>query len=176
MGDPCAVVADRRFPLLVRLHPRKGFAIRRFIVLHRNLRGHAPHCVRLAPMTRLDQQLRVASHEVRRHRHKRAVREAEVAAFMEFLYAAEDVVPASRVEAGRMVAKFVEDLVHLERGENRFDQHRRLDRASRQAELILRHHEHIVPKPCFEMAFELRQIKIRRGAACDQLFRVVKNV
>ena len=47
----------------------------------------------------------------------------------ELLDDAEDVVPAAGVEAGRVVAQLVEDLVHLERGEDRLDQDGRPDRA-----------------------------------------------
>jgi hypothetical protein len=60
-----------------------------------------------------------------------------------------------------VLAQLVEDLVHLERGEDRLDQHGRLDRAARDAELVLRHHEHVVPQPRLEMALELRQVEVR---------------
>ena len=41
----------------------------------------------------------------------------------------EDVVPAAAIEADDVIAQLIEDLVHLERGRQRLDQDRRLDRA-----------------------------------------------
>src|SRR6185295_9158545 len=103
--------------------------------------------------------------EVRRHRDLRPVREAEVRVEAELLDAREDVIPAAAIEPRRMFAQLVEDLVHLESGEQRLDQHRRADRSARYAELVLRQHEDVVPQPRLEMALELRQIEIRAAAA-----------
>ena len=74
-----------------------SFAAASFLI--GNLRGHAAHRVRVAPVAGLDQQQRVGAHEGRRHRDLRAVGEAEVAVAAELLDAAEDVVPAAGVEA-----------------------------------------------------------------------------
>ena len=167
MRDPGAVVAVRRLALLVGLHLGERLGVRRFVVLDRNLRRHAAHRVDVAAMARLDQQLRVALHEVRRHRDQRAVGEAEILVAAELLDAREDVVPAAAVEPGRVLAQLVEDLVHLEGGEHRLDQHRRLDRSRRDAELVLRHDEDVVPQPRLEVALELRQVEVRAAAARD---------
>ena len=67
-----------------------------------------------------------------------------------------------------MLAQLVEDLVHLERGEDRLDQHGGLDRAARDAEVVLRHHEDVVPQARLEMALELRQVEVRARAAREQ--------
>jgi len=75
-----------------------------------------------------------------------------------------------------MLAQFVQDLVHLERREDRLDQHGGLDRAARDAELVLRHHEDVVPQPCLEVALHLRQVEVRTGAAREQFLRVVEEV
>ena len=75
-----------------------------------------------------------------------------------------------------MLAQLVQDLVHLERREDGLDQHGRLDRASRDAEPLLREQEDVVPQPRLEMALELRQVEIRPGAARDQLLGVVEDV
>ena len=42
---------------------------------------------------------------------------------------AENVVPPAAVQAGAVLLQLEEDLVHLERGRQRLDEHRRLDRA-----------------------------------------------
>ena len=75
-----------------------------------------------------------------------------------------------------MLAQFVQDLVHLERGEDGFDQDCRLDRPARHAQLLLRGDENVVPQPRFEVAFELGQIEVGAAAARDQFLRVVEEV
>ncbi len=64
-----------------------------------------------------------------------------------------------------MFAQFVQDFFHLERREDRFEQHGRLDRALRNAEFVLRHHEDVVPQTRLEMVFHLRQVVERAEAA-----------
>src|SRR6185437_14368042 len=123
-----------------------------------------------------DQELGVALHEMRGHRHARPVCEAEVAVAAEFLDAAEDVIPAPGVEPGGVMAQLVQDLVHLEGGDDRLDQHRRPDRPAWNAEPVLRHDEDVVPQPGFEMALELRQVEVRPAAARHELLRVVEEV
>ena len=67
-----------------------------------------------------------------------AVGQHEVGPVAEFLDEAENVVPAAAVQPGGVFAQFVEDLVHLERGQDGFDQHRGANGAARNAQLILR--------------------------------------
>ena len=62
-----------------------------------------------------------------------------------------------------MVAQLVEDLLHLERGEDRLDEDGRADRPLRQAERVLGEHERVVPEPRLEVALELRQVEVRPG-------------
>src|SRR3546814_2666579 len=93
----------------------------------------------------------------------------------ELLDAAEDVIPAAAVQPGRMIAQFVQDLVHLESGEDRLDQHRRLDGAALDAELVLGMVEDIVPEARLEMVLELRQIEVGTGAVFEELPRIVEK-
>ena len=74
-----------------------------------------------------------------------------------------------------MLTQFVQDFFHLERGEDGFDQHGGLDRALRQADLVLGHHEDVVPQARFQMAFHLRQVEERAGAAGDLFLGVVEQ-
>ena len=69
-----------------------------------------------------------------------------------------------------MLAQLVEDLVHLERGEDRLDQDGRLDRPLRHAEPLLRPDEDVVPEPRLEVRLELRQVEpaCRRGRGCGR--------
>ena len=126
--------------------------------------GHAAHRVRAARVAGLDEQLRVGAHERDGHRHGRAVGEHELLPVPELLDHAEDVVPAARVQAGRVLAQLVEDLVHLERGEDRLDQDGRLDRPLRHAEPLLRPDEDVVPEPRLQVRLELRQVEPRAAA------------
>jgi hypothetical protein len=94
----------------------------------------------------------------------------------ELLDDAEDVVPAAGVEAGRVVAQLVEDLLHLEGGEDRLDEDRRLDRARRQVETLLREVEDVVPEAGLEVALELGQVEVRAAALVEQALPVVEEV
>ena len=68
-----------------------------------------------------------------------------------------------------MFAQLVQDFIHLERGQNRLDQDRGANRAVRNAQIVLRLDEHVVPQPRFEMALQLRQVEIGPAALVDQL-------
>src|SRR5699024_3212475 len=81
-----------------------------------------------------------------------------------------------RVEPCRVLAEFVEDLLHLERRTDRLDQHRRTDGATRHPQLVLRETEDVVPQPGLEVALELGKIKVRPGSPCDQLPCIVEEV
>src|SRR3546814_20641084 len=75
-----------------------------------------------------------------------------------------------------MIAQFVQDLVHLESGEDRLDQHRRLDGAALDAELVLGMVEDVVPEARLEMVLELRQVEVGTGAVFDELPCIVEKV
>jgi len=74
-----------------------------------------------------------------------------------------------------VLAQLVQDLFHLERGEDGLDQHGGLDRAARQAQLVLGAHEDVVPQARLEMALHLGQVEERAGAARDLLLAVVEQ-
>ena len=136
MRDPGAVVAVAGLALLVGAHLGEGGLVGRRIVLDRDLRRHAAHRERAAAVAGLDQQLanRPAG---RRRPSPPAPRSGSTHSGLlarAVLMKREDVVPAAAVQPGDVVAQLVEDLVHLEGRRQRLDQHRRLDRAVRQAE------------------------------------------
>ena len=58
-----------------------------------------------------------------RHVDLRPVWEGHVGALGEYLDEAEYVVPAAQVQAGWVFPQLVEDLLHLEGGENMLDEH-----------------------------------------------------
>ena len=127
-------------------------------------------------MTRLDAEQRIRAHEMRRHRDQRAIGEQEIGFVPETFDAGKNVIPATAVEPGGMLAQFVKDLVHLECGRDRLDQHRGANRPLRNAEFLLREIEDVVPDARLEMALHFRQIKIGTASARDQFLRVVKKV
>ena len=75
-----------------------------------------------------------------------------------------------------MFAQLVEDFVHLEGGENGFNQNGGADGAARYAEFVLRKAKNIVPQTRFQMALYFWQVEIRPGSFTDELLRVVEEV
>src|SRR5713101_6855953 len=132
--------------------------------------------VRATFVARLHQQLRVRAHEGDGHRDLRAIGKHEVGTVPELLDDAEDVVPAPRVETARVIAQLVEDLFHLERGEDRLDEYSGANRSSGNADGILREIEDVVPKPRLEVALELGEIEVRSTPFAEKALGVVKKV
>src|SRR5450759_1636861 len=120
-----------------------------------NERGHPAHRVRSVTMARLDQKLGVRAHERHGHRHLRAVRQHELRSIPKLLDDAEDVVPPDGIQTTRVLAKLVENLLHLERREDRLEQNGGVNRAARDSAVVLREVEYVVPQPRLEMALEL---------------------
>src|SRR4029434_1825470 len=75
-----------------------------------------------------------------------------------------------------MIAQLVENFIHLEGGRDRFDRCRGADRPLRNAQLLLRKIEDIVPDTRLEMTLHFREVKVRTAAARDQFLRVVEEV
>lgn len=68
------------------------------------------HSVDTTTVAGLDQETDVGVHEGNGHSDSGAVREDEVGVLAELLDVREDVIPAAAVEAGAVVAEFVDDL------------------------------------------------------------------
>ena len=160
---------------LVGAHPlhRKGVGL--VVALDRDLRGHAAHRMRTAAVAGLDQQFRVGLQERLGHRHLATLRQHLVGVAAQRLQPAEDVVPATAVQADDAAAQRVQDLVHLEHGRQRFDQHRRLHRAHRQVEAHFEEGHHLVPQARFLHALHLRQVEVRAALAPSQGLGVVER-
>ena len=167
MCDPGAVEALRGLAVLVLAHLLERDRVHLRVAARGDEGGHPAHRVRAAAVARLDEELAVRAHERHRHRHRGPVGQHELGPVPELLDHAEDVVPAAGVEAGGVLAQLVEDLVHLEGGEDRLDQDGRLDRPVLDAEALLRPGEDVVPEPRLEVRLELREVEVapvaRRG-------------
>ncbi len=176
MRDPGAVVAVAGLALLVLAHLFQRRLVRGRVVLDGNLRGHAAHGVRAALVADADARQGVGAHERHGHGHLAAVGHQELGLLAQLLDVAEDIVPASAIQTGAVVAQFVQNLFHVKRGKNRLDEHGGLDRAARDAEQFLGHHEHVIPQPRFQVVLELGQIEIAALAVFKPVLRVVEEV
>ena len=177
MGDPGAVEPGLGLPVLVLPHLRERPLVDLRVAAARDERRHPADRERPAPVAGPHQQVAVGLHHRRVHRDRVAVREGERrTGVAEVLDDAEQVVPAPGVQPGHVVAQLVEDLVHLERGGDRLDQHRRPDRAVRDLQGGLGVGEDVVPQPRLEVRLHLRQVEVGAGSASQQLGRVVEEV
>ena len=176
MRDPRAVEAVSGLASLVLGHAGERDLVDLRVAPARDERGHAADRVRAPAMARRDEQLRVRAHERHGHRHLHPVGEDELGPVSELLDDREDVVPAARVEPGRVVAELVQDLLHLERREDRLDEDGRLDRPARDPEVVLGEAEDVVPESRLEVALELREVEVRPGSALEQPLGVPREV
>ncbi len=177
MGDPGAVETVVRLTVLVGLDLLERDLVDLLVAPRRDERRHAADRVGAALVAGADEQLGVRPHERGGHRHRVAVRENELgAAVTEVLDDGEQVVPAAGVQPGRVVAQFVEDLLHLVRGRDRLDQDGRADGALRDADVVLREDEHVVPEACLQVRLRLRQVEVRALAEVEQALGVVEEV
>ena len=165
---PGPVEAVLRLTPLVFRHPCEGDLVHLGIATARDERGHSADRVGSALMARAHEELRVRPHERHGHRHLHAVREDELGPVAELLDDREDVVPAAGVEPGRVLAELVENLLHLERREDRLDEDGRLDRAARNPDAILGEAEDVVPESRLEVILELREIEVRPRSTREQ--------
>ena len=177
VGDPGPVEPVLRLARLVLPDLGHGLGVDLRVTPAGNERGHAAHRVGPAAVAGLDQQFGVGAHERSGHRDRVALGQDELAApGAELLDHAEQVVPAARVQPGRMVPQLVEDLLHLECRRDRLDQHRGPDRTPVDAERVLRQVERVVPQPRLEVALVLGQVEVGSLALVQLPLRAGRHV
>ncbi len=177
MRHPGAVEAVRRLAGLVVAHLGQGDGVHLGIAPARDERGHPAHGVRAPAVAGLHQQLGVGAHERCCHGDRIALGQHELAPpGAELLDDAEQVVPPARVQPGAVVAQLVEDLVHLEGGRDRLDQHGCPDGPAREAEGSLGDAEYVVPEPRLQVALHLRQVEVGALAPVELALRAVEEV
>ena len=177
MGDPGAVETVVGLAVLVGADLLEGDLVDLGVPAGRDEGRHAADRVRAALVAGADEEFGVRAHERGRHRHRVAVRQDEPgAAVPEVLDDGEQVVPAARVQPGGVVAQLVEDLLHLVRGRDRLDQDGRADGALRDADVLLREDEHLVPEAGLQVRLRLRQVEVRALAEVQQTLGVVEEV
>lgn len=75
-----------------------------------------------------------------------------------------------------MIPELKEDLLHVERGRERFDENGGSDGVERHPDVRLRENEDIVPEAGLEIVLHLGQIEVRATAARNELLGVVVEV
>jgi hypothetical protein len=75
-----------------------------------------------------------------------------------------------------VLAEGVEDLVHLERGEDGLDEHGRANRAAAESQLLFGEREHVVPEARLVMRLELRQVQVRAAAGVELRAPAVEGI
>ena len=177
MRNPRPVEAVAGLALLVGTDLLESDRIHLGIAAVWNERRHAADRVSTAAMTGCDQQLGVCTHERRGHRHLVAVGEHEIGpAAAEELDHAEQVVPPTGIESGRVVAQFVQNLFHLEGGRDCLDEDGGADGAVGHTARTLREPEDVVPQSRFEVALHLWQVVVRPAASFEERLGVVEEV
>ena len=79
------------------------------------------------------------------------------------------------VESRAVLSELVDDLVHLERGEDGLDERRGADGAARNAESLLGEHEHVVPQARLLVRLHLRKVEVGAAATSNQLANKQNN-
>jgi hypothetical protein len=192
VSDPGAVVTSAHLAELVGANLCHGGIVCLLVVLDGDLGSHTTHCVDASLVAGLDEQLDVCVHEGTAHGDRVSVRENKVGILSEALDGVEDVIPATAVEARRVIAELVDDLVllvcvldacsqisylvHLKGSSDGLDQDSASDSASLHADVVLGQVEHVVPQSSLEMRLHLRQVEVRSSAALDELVGVVEEV
>src|SRR6266566_804810 len=115
MCYPGAIMTIGGFTPLVGAHTLQRLFVGLRIVLDGDLGSHATNGVDVTAMAGLDGEQGVGTQEVRGHGHLSAVGIDEVGHLVELLDSAEDVVPTPAVQARRVLAQFVEYLIHFNR-------------------------------------------------------------
>lgn len=147
-----------------------------------------------AAVAGLDQQAHISVHEGHGHGHRRTVGKNEFRILAELLDEREDVIPSAAVESRTVLPKFINDLqlqsvfcrydggerkpylVHFESSSDCLNENCGTNGSSRNANVVLREIEHIIPQPGFQMGFHLGQIEVGAGATLDQLLRIMEEV
>ena len=140
------------------------------------MRRRTYHSVHTTTVAGLDQQTDVGVHEGNGHSDGRAIGKDEVRVLAELLDVGEDVVPATAVKTGAVVAELVDDLVHLESGGNSLNQDSTTDGTTGHANVVLGKVEDIVPESGLKVRFHLGKVEVRAEAAGNELLGVVVEV
>lgn len=176
MCHPGAVVASTDFTEFVLSDFVHGLVVGLRVVLDGDLSSHTTHCMDASTMASLDQKSDIGVHEGYSHGDVVSVRQDKLRVLAEFLDKGKDIIPTATVETGRVVAKLIDDFIHLKSGQNGLDEDSTADGSSSHANIVLRKVEDIVPESGFKVRFHLGQIEIRTGASLDKLKGVVEEI
>ena len=177
MRDPRAVEAGARLAGLVLAHLGERALVGLGVAPARDEGRHPSDREGPAPVAGGDQQVAVGPHHRRGHGDGGAVGEGvRRSGVAEVLDDAEQVVPATRVEPGDVVAQGVQDLLHLERRGDRLDEDRGADDPVGHLQRALGVREDVVPQLRLVVGLQLGQVEVGPGAAGEELAGVVEEV
>mmetsp|Transcript_13779 Transcript_13779/g.32783 ORF Transcript_13779/g.32783 Transcript_13779/m.32783 type:complete len:330 (+) Transcript_13779:681-1670(+) len=146
------------------------------VVLNGDRRRHPAHGESTALVADIDKTLHVGLHERSGHGKMAAIGGDLVVVRLEFLDVAEEVVPATAVEAKRVVLELVEDLLHLKGRRDGLEQDSRSDGPQRDTEVVLGGDKDVVPKAGLQVSLQLGDVEVRAGPLADEVVDVVVEV
>lgn len=176
VSNPSTVVAGTGLAELVGADTLHGLVVGGLVVLDGNLSGHTAHGVDTALVAGLDEELDVGVHEGDGHGDAGAVGKNEGGVVAELLNGGEDVIPTAAVKTRGVFAELVDDLVHLEGGENGLDQDGTTDGAAGKANVVLGEVEGVIPQTGLKVRLHLGEVEVGAEAALDELLGVVEEV
>lgn len=118
----------------------------------------------------------VGIHEGDGHGDRGTVGKDEVGVLPELLDDAEDVVPTTAVETGRVIPELIDDLVHLEGGSDGLDEDGGTDGTAGHADVVLSQVDGVVPEAGFEMGLHLGEVEVRTETPLHGLEGIVEEV
>mmetsp|Transcript_86378 Transcript_86378/g.241733 ORF Transcript_86378/g.241733 Transcript_86378/m.241733 type:complete len:202 (-) Transcript_86378:546-1151(-) len=157
-------------------HFLHGCCITLGVVFDRNRGRHATHRKSASFVANVDQALDVGLHEGRCHRQVSTIGSNLVSMITKLLDEREQIVPATTVQAERMVSKFIQNFFHLEGCCDCLQQDSGANGSNRNAQILLGHDENIVPQACLQVVFYFRQIEVRTGSLRGQCMNIVEKV
>ena len=127
-------------------------------------------------MAGLNQQIRVGAQKRVAHDNALAVREQKPSRPPQTLDEAENVVPTAAVEPNNPPPESIQNLIHLKRRRERFNQDRGADGAGLEAEAGFGVFEDVVPEGGFVASLQLGEVKVGLSALLGDQRSVVKQV
>ena len=105
---------------------------------------------------------------MRCHSHLGAIGQDETGDVAELFDRAEDIVPASAVQTGRMFPQFVQYLIHLKCCQDSLDEHCSSDGAAWNTQFILSEYKDIIPEAGLQVILQFGQVEVGASTSLQQ--------
>src|ERR1039458_9094713 len=176
VSNPCSVVARAHFTQLVLTDTLHRFFVRLWVVADGNLGRHASHGMNAALVACVNQHVHVGTKERLFHGDGAALGKRVIQLIPEHLDETENVIPATAVQTGGVLAQFVENLVHLKSSRDGFDQYSGANCSLGNTDIFLSKEEDIVPQARLTVALQFGQVEIGSGIAIEEGAKIVEEV